>query len=122
MGKFHVFSKVCWKHYICMGPLPVVLLYQGSSGSWLPLIRFLCINGLRPQRVCGVVIMVCHGVCVAALPESPPVIHTEHDRYEPGDTLRANCTSPPSKPAANLSFFVNNIPVSRVSFKIHTTS
>ncbi|KDR09780.1 hypothetical protein L798_00273, partial [Zootermopsis nevadensis] len=49
---------------------------------------------------------------VVALPESPPVIHTEHDRYEPGDTLRANCTSPPSKPAASLSFFLNNIPVS----------
>jgi hypothetical protein len=66
--------------------------------------------------------MVCHGVCVAALPESPPVIHTEHDRYEPGDTLRANCTSPPSKPAASLSFFLNNIPVSPASFKIHKNS
>ncbi|XP_069689000.1 uncharacterized protein [Periplaneta americana] len=48
---------------------------------------------------------------VVALPETPPEIQTEHDRYEPGDTLRANCTSPPSKPAASLSFFLNNIPV-----------
>ncbi|GFG32006.1 hypothetical protein Cfor_08526, partial [Coptotermes formosanus] len=48
---------------------------------------------------------------VVSLPESPPVIHTEHDRYEPGDTLRANCSSPPSKPPASLSFFLNNIPV-----------
>lgn len=57
-------------------------------------------------------VVVSHGVCVTALPESPPVIHTEHDRYEPGDTLRANCSSPPSKPPASLSFFLNNIPVS----------
>ncbi|XP_023708572.2 uncharacterized protein LOC111865074 [Cryptotermes secundus] len=48
---------------------------------------------------------------VVSLPETPPVIYTEHDRYEPGDTLRANCSSPPSKPAASLSFFLNNIPV-----------
>jgi hypothetical protein len=66
--------------------------------------------------------MVCHGVCVAALPESPPEIQTEHDRYEPGDTLRANCTSPPSKPAASLSFFLNNIPVSSLFFKDHKIS
>jgi hypothetical protein len=59
--------------------------------------------------------LVCHGVSVAALPETPPVIYTEHDRYEPGDTLRANCSSPPSKPAASLSFFLNNIPVSTPS-------
>ncbi|XP_068081911.1 uncharacterized protein [Anabrus simplex] len=48
---------------------------------------------------------------VVALPESPPVIETERDRYDPGDILRANCTSPPSKPAASLSFLLNNIPV-----------
>ena len=49
---------------------------------------------------------------VTALPESPPEIHTEHDRYELGDTLRANCSSSPSKPSASLSFFINNNPVS----------
>ncbi|KAI5753739.1 hypothetical protein M8J77_002932 [Diaphorina citri] len=49
---------------------------------------------------------------VVHLPESAPVISTEHERYDPDDILRANCTSSPSKPAATLSFLLNNIPVS----------
>jgi len=59
-----------------------------------------------------VIVVVSRGVFVTALPERPPEIHTEHDRYEPGDTLRANCSSSPSKPSPSLSFFINNIPVS----------
>lgn len=49
--------------------------------------------------------------CVADLPDSGPVIRTEKDRYEAGEVLRANCTSPPSKPPASLSFLLNNHPV-----------
>jgi hypothetical protein len=59
-----------------------------------------------------VLVVVSRGVFVTALPEKPPEIHTEYDRYEPGETLRANCSSSPSKPSASLSFFINNIPVS----------
>ncbi|CAB0011313.1 unnamed protein product [Nesidiocoris tenuis] len=58
------------------------------------------------------------------LPKKDPLIHTEKDRYDVGDTLRANCSSAPSKPAASLSFFLNENPfyiiriayVSRLNF------
>lgn len=59
---------------------------------------------------------------VVSLPESPPEIHTEHERYEPGDTLRANCSSSPSKPSASLSFFINNIPVGGPEIREHSSS
>lgn len=48
---------------------------------------------------------------VVHLPDNAPVISTEHERYDPDDILRANCTSSPSKPAATLSFLLNNMPV-----------
>lgn len=46
------------------------------------------------------------------LPESRPTLWTEYDRYEPGDVLRANCSSPPSRPQAELTLTINNIVVS----------
>ena len=46
------------------------------------------------------------------LPESQPSLWTEHSRYEPGDVLRANCSSPPSRPRAELTLTLNNIVVS----------
>lgn len=46
------------------------------------------------------------------LPKSKPVITTDKDKYDPGDVLLANCTSPASKPTASLTFFLNNLPVS----------
>nr|CAD7398634.1 unnamed protein product [Timema cristinae] len=46
-----------------------------------------------------------------ALPEGPPELHTDRERYDPGDILRANCTSPPSKPAASITFLLNDVPV-----------
>ncbi|KAG7211677.1 hypothetical protein KM043_010927 [Ampulex compressa] len=48
---------------------------------------------------------------VVSLPEGKPVIISERERYDPGDTLKANCTLPASKPAVHLSFTLNNIPV-----------
>nr|CAD7410761.1 unnamed protein product [Timema cristinae] len=50
-------------------------------------------------------------VSVAALPMGPPELQVERARYHPGDILRANCSSPPSKPAASLTFLVNESPV-----------
>nr|CAD7196516.1 unnamed protein product [Timema douglasi] len=47
---------------------------------------------------------------VVALPEGPPELHTDRERYDPGDILRANCTSPPSKPAASITFLLNDVP------------
>ncbi|CAO1427951.1 unnamed protein product, partial [Diamesa hyperborea] len=48
---------------------------------------------------------------VVELPETRPSLWTEHDRYEPGDVLRANCSSPPSRPQAELTLTINNIVV-----------
>ncbi|KAL5283742.1 hypothetical protein ACFFRR_006173 [Megaselia abdita] len=47
---------------------------------------------------------------VVELPDVKPTIWTERDKYDPGDILRANCTSPPSKPGVNMLFFLNSIP------------
>ncbi|XP_043470550.1 uncharacterized protein LOC122503860 isoform X2 [Leptopilina heterotoma] len=47
---------------------------------------------------------------VVTLPKGKPVIASERDRYDPGDTLKANCSSPPSKPPSRLSFTLNNRP------------
>ncbi|KAL1123552.1 hypothetical protein AAG570_002629 [Ranatra chinensis] len=48
-------------------------------------------------------------VICADLPDSGPVILADWKggELEPGDTLRANCTTPPSKPAPTLSFTIN---------------
>lgn len=49
---------------------------------------------------------------LAVLPDGAPKLLTDKKSYEPGDTLRANCTSLPSRPAAVLLFSLNNIAVS----------
>ncbi|XP_061499900.1 uncharacterized protein LOC1274515 [Anopheles gambiae] len=48
---------------------------------------------------------------VVELPDSGPTLWTEHTRYEPGDVLRANCTSQPSRPKAELTLTLNNMVV-----------
>lgn len=51
---------------------------------------------------------VAANMLVVALPEGPPIINVEQSRYGPGDVLRANCTSAPSRPAASLVFLIND--------------
>lgn len=46
------------------------------------------------------------------LPHSPPTLYTERERYDPGDILKSNCSTPPSKPGATITFLLNNMPVS----------
>ncbi|XP_052863580.1 uncharacterized protein LOC128270218 [Anopheles cruzii] len=46
---------------------------------------------------------------VVELPDSGPTLWTEHTRYEPGDVLRANCSSQPSRPKAELTLTLNNM-------------
>ncbi|XP_055382268.1 uncharacterized protein LOC129612600 [Condylostylus longicornis] len=46
---------------------------------------------------------------VAVLPKGHPIIWTDQNHYEPGDILRGNCTCPPSRPKAVLTFTLNNI-------------
>ncbi|XP_039277812.1 uncharacterized protein LOC111043595 [Nilaparvata lugens] len=36
-----------------------------------------------------------------------PVLSMEKDRYAPGETIRGTCTSPPSIPPPNITWFVN---------------
>ncbi|XP_075154184.1 beaten path Ia [Haematobia irritans] len=45
---------------------------------------------------------------VVELPHNPPVITGMRARYHVGDILRGNCTSRHSRPAANLTWTVNN--------------
>ncbi|XP_076172608.1 uncharacterized protein LOC143149276 [Ptiloglossa arizonensis] len=54
---------------------------------------------------------VSKNLTVVSLPEGKPIIVSERERYNPGDTLRANCSLPPSKPPAQLSFTLNNVAV-----------
>ncbi|XP_002137291.1 uncharacterized protein beat-IIa [Drosophila pseudoobscura] len=51
---------------------------------------------------------------VVELPEKRPQLSTEHTRYEPGDVLRANCSTPPSRPRAELTFTINNMVITNV--------
>lgn len=46
------------------------------------------------------------------LPLTPPILWTDQRRYSPGDLLYANCSTPPSRPPATLSFQLNYVPVS----------
>ncbi|KAJ6638941.1 hypothetical protein Bhyg_11679, partial [Pseudolycoriella hygida] len=46
---------------------------------------------------------------VVEFPEKRPLLWTDRDRYEPGDVLRANCTSPPSRPRVELTLTLNNM-------------
>ncbi|XP_034115093.1 uncharacterized protein LOC117575101 [Drosophila albomicans] len=49
---------------------------------------------------------------VVELPDKRPQLYTEYTRYEPGDVLRANCSTPPSRPRAELTFTINNMVIS----------
>lgn len=44
---------------------------------------------------------------VAELPSENPSVYTEKNKYSLGEKIRANCTSPPSFPAVNLTWFIN---------------
>ncbi|CAK1541261.1 unnamed protein product [Leptosia nina] len=48
---------------------------------------------------------------VIALPTSIPILKSDKDRYQPGEVLRANCTSPPARPSANVTIYVNEEPM-----------
>ncbi|XP_037913348.1 uncharacterized protein LOC119652994 isoform X2 [Hermetia illucens] len=48
---------------------------------------------------------------VVELPTERPTLMGIHSRYRLGDTINGNCTSNYSKPAANLTWTINDIPV-----------
>lgn len=54
------------------------------------------------------------------IPENKPTIEGVLSRYRPGDVLRGNCSSEFSKPATNLTWTVNDVPVGdAIHFKIY---
>ncbi|XP_014219400.1 uncharacterized protein LOC106647466 [Copidosoma floridanum] len=44
---------------------------------------------------------------VVSIPKDKPVIMSERAHYSPGDTLKANCSTTPSRPSVTLSFTLN---------------
>ncbi|XP_058467616.1 uncharacterized protein LOC131440377 [Malaya genurostris] len=59
---------------------------------------------------------------VVELPDSGPTLWTEHNRYEAGDVLRANCSAPPSRPKADLKLTLNNIVIFTPEQTVRTTT
>ncbi|XP_075211002.1 uncharacterized protein LOC142318314 [Lycorma delicatula] len=58
-------------------------------------------------------------MAVHQIPDRGPVVHTNQQHYKTGDVLSANCTSPPSRPPATLSFLLNNNPVGTPETRVH---
>ncbi|XP_045460131.1 uncharacterized protein LOC123670660 [Harmonia axyridis] len=48
---------------------------------------------------------------VVVLPSNPPTLTTERTFYDSGDVLRANCSSPPSRPASTLTFYLKGVQI-----------
>ncbi|XP_049871053.1 uncharacterized protein LOC126370271 isoform X2 [Pectinophora gossypiella] len=64
--------------------------------------------------------MIAHKyVDVVALPAKDPVLKADKDRYSPGEILRANCTSSPARPTANLTIYINEEPVRSTETSLH---
>nr|XP_023026619.1 uncharacterized protein LOC111514591 isoform X2 [Leptinotarsa decemlineata] len=55
---------------------------------------------------------------VAEIPEDGPVLKVEIQKITPGAELKANCTTPGSYPAMNVSWYINDIEM-RSSFDVH---
>ncbi|XP_034824599.1 uncharacterized protein [Maniola hyperantus] len=58
---------------------------------------------------------------VVELPESGPKVLAQKSWYTVGDMLRANCTSPPSDPAANLTWLLNGYEVKGLDIPLQDT-
>ncbi|KAL4714218.1 hypothetical protein ACJJTC_018368 [Scirpophaga incertulas] len=58
-------------------------------------------------------------VDVIELPSFKPVLKADKDRYQPGERLRANCTSAPARPAANLTIKINDEPLRSSETSLH---
>ncbi|CRL05252.1 CLUMA_CG018055, isoform A, partial [Clunio marinus] len=58
---------------------------------------------------------------VVELPHSPPTLWTEFTKYDPGDILKANCSTQPSKPSATITFLLNQYAVGNEPTVYHQT-
>ncbi|XP_015113564.1 platelet endothelial cell adhesion molecule [Diachasma alloeum] len=52
---------------------------------------------------------------VVSLPKEKPTIVTERSQYDTGDTLKANCSVPPSKPPVEFVFKLNTIEIGPIN-------
>ncbi|CAH1644375.1 unnamed protein product [Spodoptera littoralis] len=59
---------------------------------------------------------------VVELPETGPSVRAQKSWYSIGDMLRANCTSPPADPPANLTWLLNGQEVKGLDIPLHDTS
>ncbi|XP_070493838.1 uncharacterized protein [Chironomus tepperi] len=59
---------------------------------------------------------------VVELPHLPPTLWTEFTKYDPGDILRANCSTQPSKPSATITFLLNQYAVGNEPTMYHPTA
>lgn len=59
---------------------------------------------------------------VVELPDTGPNVRAQKSWYSIGDMLRANCTSPPADPAANLTWLLNGQEVKGLDIPLHDTS
>lgn len=48
--------------------------------------------------------------------DGKPELYLEKPQYSLGEKLRANCSSPPSNPPANITWFINNKEVRTITF------
>ncbi|XP_013177614.1 PREDICTED: uncharacterized protein LOC106125079, partial [Papilio xuthus] len=58
---------------------------------------------------------------VIDLPTTKPKVRAQKSWYSAGDMLRANCTSPPSDPPANVTWFVNGYEVKGLDIPVIDT-
>lgn len=47
-------------------------------------------------------------MCIAGTMDGKPELQLEKPQYSLGEKLRANCSSPPSNPPANITWFIND--------------
>ncbi|XP_060802164.1 uncharacterized protein LOC106133081 [Amyelois transitella] len=66
--------------------------------------------------------IVSNNMEVVVLPPSSPSIHTSQHYYTPGDVMKANCSSGPSRPPSVLEFFINDLPVMPGLYQVHPAS
>jgi len=48
--------------------------------------------------------------------DGKPELHLEKPQYSLGEKLKANCSSPPSNPPANITWFINDKGVRTITF------
>ncbi|KAG8285001.1 hypothetical protein J6590_090387 [Homalodisca vitripennis] len=108
-GRYHNWGATA-KHVICpcVAPLGfgvVVIIALGLSVICGPVnwrLLYLCSFSLHHLKY---PLPVCLDFPDELLEE--PVIRLEKNSYSAGDTLRANCSSPPSSPPANVTWYLN---------------